>query len=79
MKSSHQNAAVVRNATTKASVRAASSSSSAVVAPVITIDSPSAMMMKSWKRSAKCSEPTSQASGVTRGRPGTQNVIRGAA
>ena len=51
---------------------AASSSRSAVVAPVITIDSPSAMMMKSWKRSAKCDVSTSHVSLVRRGRPGTQ-------
>jgi hypothetical protein len=63
---------VLRNASAKATTVAVVSSCWDVVAPVITIVSPSAMMMKSWKRSAKCSLPTSQASGPSRGRAGTQ-------
>ena len=63
---------MIRNARPKATTVAVVSSCAAVVEPVITIDSPSAMMMKSWKRSAKCPLPTSHASGVNRGSPGTQ-------
>ena len=62
------------NAITRAGV----SSSCDVVAPVTTIDSPSAMMTNSWNRSAKCSVPTSHASGASRGRQGTQKVTSGA-
>ncbi len=42
------------NATITAAARAASIVSSEAVAPVATMLSPSAMMMNSWKRSAKC-------------------------
>ncbi len=63
---------MIRNASPKATIVAVVSSCSAVVAPVITIVSPSAMMMKSWKRSAKCPVPTSQVSGLSRATPGSQ-------
>ena len=69
-KYSHQNAAVERNARPNAAKRAASSGSSDVVAPVTTIDSPRAMMMKSWNRSAKCDVSTSHESGLSGRRPG---------
>ena len=60
-----------RTRAANAVVLAASRWRSAVVAPVITIDSPSAMMMKSWKRSAKCDVSTSQSrSPEMRRRPG---------
>jgi hypothetical protein len=39
---------------------------------VITIVSPSAMIMKSWNRSAKCAVSTSQVSPLSGGRPGIQ-------
>ena len=42
------------NATISAVPFAKSSTSDEAVAPVTTIDSPSAMMMNSWNRSAKC-------------------------
>ena len=63
---------MVRKATANAATVAVVSSSSDVVAPVMTIVSPRAMMMKSWKRSEKCSVPISQVSGASRGRPGTR-------
>ena len=53
LKYSHHSAAVERNASANATTRAVVDSSWAVVAPVTTTDSPSAMMMNSWKRSAK--------------------------
>ena len=48
------------------------------MAPVRTIDSPSAMMTKSWKRSAKCAVCTFQAADATGLRPGTRNTTSGA-
>ena len=48
-----------------------SRSSAGVVAPVMTIVSPSAMIMKSWKRSAKCAVSTSHVVGRAAGAPGS--------
>jgi hypothetical protein len=53
-------------------MRATSRSSPAVVAPVSTIVSPRAMIMKSWKRSAKCAVSTTHVECDRRGRPGIE-------
>ena len=47
-------------------------SSSVAVAPVMTIDSPRAMITNSWKRSAKWRLSTSHATWSSRGKPGTR-------
>ena len=52
-KYSHHSAAVSTNATIRQSTTVGVSPASDAVAPVTTIDSPSAMMMKTWQRSAK--------------------------
>jgi hypothetical protein len=69
---------VVRNAVAKAAVVGVSSPSAEVVAPVMTIDSPRAMMMNKPKRSLKWPVSTCQVSGCRCGRPGTQISTRGA-
>ena len=48
-----------------------------MVAPVTTIDSPSARITNSWKRSAKWPVSSSHADIATRLIPGTQNVHSG--
>ena len=53
-KYSHHSAAVSTNATTRQSTTVGVRPAAEAVAPVTTIDSPSAMMMKTWQRSAKC-------------------------
>ena len=53
-------------------ITAVSRSTEAVVAPVMMIVSPSAMIMKSWNRSAKCDVSTSHVSPERRGRNGSQ-------
>ena len=72
MKYSHHSAAVETKASTNAVTRAVSSGSLAVVAPVSTIVSPSAMITNSWNRSAKWEVCTVQVAAVRRGRPGSQ-------
>jgi hypothetical protein len=52
-KYSHHNAAVWRNAMPRRRTTVDVRPASAAVAPVTTIDSPSAMMMKPWQRSVK--------------------------
>jgi hypothetical protein len=52
-KYSHHNAAVSRNAMHRQRTTVEDRPASAAVAPVTTIDSPSAMMMKPWQRSVK--------------------------
>ena len=59
-KYSHHSAADVANATISAVPIARSISAADAVAPVTTIDSPSAMMTNSWNRSAKCAVSISQ-------------------
>ena len=65
------------NATTNAEIVAAFQGSSANVAPVIRIDSPSAMMMKSAQRSAICAPSICQSVVFERPRPGTQKAAIG--
>ena len=77
VKYNHHSAAVPRNAIASAPRVPASSSRGEVVVPVITIDSPRAMITKSWKRSTKCAVPTSQASGSTGAIHGTRKVTSG--
>ena len=65
-------------AETKAAITAESRCSrSEVATPVATIDSPSAMITNSWKRSVKCSLTMSQASALIRFIRGTQNRASG--
>jgi hypothetical protein len=52
-KYSHHRAAVSTKATTRQSTTVDVSPAAEAVAPVTTIDSPRAMMMNSWQRSAK--------------------------
>lgn len=52
-KYSHQSAAVCTKATTRHATTVGVSPAAEAVAPVTTIDSPSAMMMNTWQRSAK--------------------------
>ena len=59
-KYNHHRAADVANATINAAPIATSICVADAVAPVTTIDSPSAMMMNSWNRSAKCAGSISQ-------------------
>ena len=65
-------------ASTNAASRSAVSAWLDVVAPVMTIDSPSARMMKSWKRSAKCETVICHAEGAIAGRPGSGKSRTGA-
>jgi hypothetical protein len=51
--------------------------SSANLAPVTRIDSPSTMIMKSPQRSAMCAPSTSQSAVVERPRPGVQKLTEG--
>src|SRR3954447_13351636 len=65
------------NALAKAAILAPVQSSSAKVAPVTTIDSPSAMMMKSAQRSAMCPPSIAQSSTVEAPRRGIQKRTAG--
>jgi len=66
-KYSHHIATEPANATTKAVTLAAVTGFSVTLAPMMTIDSPSAIKMNPWQRSAKC--PPSMVQSEVRDRP----------
>jgi hypothetical protein len=68
----HHSAALPRKATTKAATATAEVSIAPKVVPVTRMDSPRAIMMMSWQRSAKCVPSIVHSSVRERPSPGVQ-------